>query len=153
MTPLEQLILAARFNNIPLDQIIARIQGWIDGAVITGVTEATRTSIIAQLAGIETFQVAAFTDLLLSRVERSVIVDAAQEVSPEILFTYFGPLDSVTRGAPGAGEGVCFDILTDPRNETGWTASELQSIDNGQTGNVLTDGGGYNCRHTPRPII
>lgn len=140
MTPLEQLILAARFNNIPLDQIVARVQGWINGVPITGVTEATRTSIIAQLAGIETFQVAAFTDLLLSRVERAVIVDAAQEVDPEVLFTYFGPNDDVTRD-------ICLEALSDPRNDTGFTVDEI----NGDLAVDLVDGGGFNCRHTWRP--
>ena len=91
MTPLEQAILAARFNNVPLDEIIAKVQGWINGDNIEGVTEATRFAIKRQLAGIETHQVAAFADLLLSRVERAVIVDSAQEVNPEVLFAYFGP--------------------------------------------------------------
>ena len=139
MTPLEQLILAARFNGIPLDQIVARVQSWIDGAAITGVTEATRTAIVAQLAGIETFQVAAFTDLLLSRVERAVIVDAAQEVNPEVLFTYFGPLDDVTRD-------ICVEALSDPRNDTGFTVDEIETL-----AVDLVDGGGFNCRHTWRP--
>ena len=141
MTPLEQAILAARFNNVPLDEIIAKVQGWINGDNIEGVTEATRFAIKRQLAGIETHQVAAFADLLLSRFERAVIVDAAQEFNPEVLFTYFGPLDGATRG-------ICVDALTDIRNDTGFTIDEISGLAVG-----LIDGGGHHCRHTFRPAI
>ena len=153
MTELEQMILAARFTGTPMAEIILRVEGWAAGGAIEGVGDVTRAAIIRQLAGIEPHQVAAFTDLLLSRVERAVIVDAAQEFNADVLFGYFGPLDGVTRGGPGAGPGICFGILTDPQNETGWTADEINAMNNGFTGSVMTDGGGYGCRHTMRPMV
>jgi hypothetical protein len=50
-------------------------------------------------------------------------------------YYYAGPSDGKTR--PFCTVHV-FQVLT---------KSEILKLDNGQTGNVFTDGGGYNCRH------
>ena len=141
MTELEQMILAARFTGTPMAEIILRVEGWAAGGAIEGVGDVTRAAIIRQLAGIEPHQVAAFTDLLLSKVERAVIVDAAQEFNADVLFGYFGPLDSVTRD-------TCTQVLTDPQNDIGYTTDEIGGLPVG-----LVDGGGYNCSHTWRPMV
>ena len=141
MTELEQMILAARFTGTPMAEIILRVEGCAAGGAIEGVTMATRAAIIRQLAGIEPHQVAAFTDLLLSRVERAVIVDAAQEFNPDVLFGYFGPFDNVNRPE-------CDFVLSDPQNSIGYTVDEIGGLPVG-----LVDGGGYNCRHTWRPMV
>jgi len=75
-----------------------------------------------------------------------VIVDTSQEFNPDVRFEYFGALDSLTRD-------FCVETLTDPRQSTGWTALEIEALDNGQTGSAMTDGGGYNCRHQFIPIV
>ena len=122
-------------------EIIAQVEAWAAGGEIVGLTPATESTIRLNLAGIEPHQVSAFIDLTLSRVERAVIVDAAQEADSEVLFGYFGPLDNVTRD-------TCTAVLTDPQNETGYTTDEIASLPVG-----LTEGGGYNCRHTWRPMF
>ena len=140
------MILAARFTGTPMAEIILRVEGWAAGGAIEGVGDVTRAAIIRQLAGIEPHQVAAFTDLLLSRVERAVIVDTAQEFNLDVRYEYFGPLYNLTRD-------FCLDTLTDPRQNEGWTAAEIEGLSNGQTGSAMTDGGGYNCRHQFIPIV
>ncbi len=130
MTELEQLILQARFNGVPMNQIIRMVEGWTEGTEILGLSDNIVRQIHLQLAGIEPHQVAAFTDLLLSQVERAVIVDAAQEFNPDVLLSYFGPLDSVTRD-------TCTQVLTDPQNDIGYTVEEIGTLPVG-----LTDGGG-----------
>jgi hypothetical protein len=51
------------------------------------------------------------------------------------LFFYVGPVDSLTRE-------FCLE-----RVGRVFTRSEIEDMDNGQLPNVLTTGGGYNCRH------
>lgn len=53
---------------------------------------------------------------------------------------YVGPLDSKTRE-------FCQQLV----GQT-FTVSEIEQMDNGQTGPVITDGGGWNCRHQWAPV-
>jgi hypothetical protein len=52
-------------------------------------------------------------------------------------FVYDGPDDEKTRP-------FCHDILAMDKN---WTVDEIVNLDNGQGLPVLTNMGGYNCRH------
>lgn len=55
---------------------------------------------------------------------------------PDELFLYAGPLDKKTREFCVERVGKVF------------SRAEIEEMDNGQIGDVLTTGGGYNCRHT-----
>jgi hypothetical protein len=53
---------------------------------------------------------------------------------------YVGPIDSKTRE-------VCLEWVGNA-----YTVQEIEQLDNGQTGNVLVDRGGWSCRHDWDPI-
>lgn len=53
---------------------------------------------------------------------------------------YLGPLDAKTRSFCQGLVGQTFSV------------DEIEGMDNGQTGPVLTDGGGWNCRHEWVPV-
>jgi hypothetical protein len=55
-------------------------------------------------------------------------------------FLYVGPVDSVTRDFCLSHVGRVY------------SRAEIEDMDNGQTENVFTDGGGWNCRHTWSPV-
>lgn len=57
---------------------------------------------------------------------------------------YVGPLDDATRP-------FCEEILNS-KDLPIYTVEEIQSMDNGQLGDVFTSCGGYNCRHEWVPI-
>ena len=59
-------------------------------------------------------------------------------------FLYIGPLDKVTRD-------FCGDVLT-RRSPPIYTLNEILKMNNDQGLDVLTSGGGFNCRHQWRPI-
>lgn len=74
-------------------------------------------------------------DTTVSVFSRQVEVLGASE-SPDTLFAYLGPADQVMR--PFCRERV----------GKVYTRAEIDDMDNGQLPNVLTTGGGYNCRHS-----
>lgn len=55
-------------------------------------------------------------------------------------FLYVGPVDDKTRA-------FCLDLVGNV-----YTKDELESMDNGQTGMVMTERGGWNCRHQSDPV-
>ena len=55
-------------------------------------------------------------------------------------FLYVGPVDAKVRRSCQAW---LYEIFT---------REEIDGLDNGQTGDVMTDGGGYNCRHNWRAL-
>jgi len=73
---------------------------------------------------------------------RSVTIKKSIELGFE-LFYYVGPEDKITRP-------FCRDVLR--KDPPIYTIKEIQSMDNDQGLNVLTYGGGYNCRHEFRPV-
>lgn len=74
---------------------------------------------------------------------RTVTISKGKELGFE-LYEYLGPDDGVTRP-------FCQGVLND-RNPAIYTIQEIEAMDNGQDLPVITYGGGYNCRHTWRPI-
>lgn len=79
---------------------------------------------------------------LVSGFQRTVTVGAAKESGFE-LFEYLGPDDGVTRE-------FCQELLD--KTPPIYTVEEIEAMDNGQDLDVMTYGGGYNCRHQWRPI-
>lgn len=80
----------------------------------------------------------AFTGMI--NVNNAVKLDAFQNVGVE-KYVYVGPRDDKTRD-------VCMSTLSDPRQETGWTLTE---INNSET--PFISRGGWNCRHEWIPYI
>lgn len=68
------------------------------------------------------------------RFSRQVDAYQAEKYGVE-QFVYIGPLDSVTRAFCAPKVGKVF------------TRDEIDGMSNGQTADVFTDGGGWNCRH------
>jgi len=73
------------------------------------------------------------------RYAREVIAQKTAELGIET-FLYVGPIDNKTRP-------FCQSIVG-----TTHTRLEIEELDNGQTGDVMSDGGGFNCRHTWTPV-
>lgn len=80
---------------------------------------------------------------LFNSFGRTVTAAKANELG-FTLFEYQGPEDEVTRD-------FCEDLLIS-RNPPIYSLEEISSFDNGQGLDVLTFGGGYNCRHRWAPI-
>lgn len=86
----------------------------------------------------------------LQAFSRTMTANKAEELGFE-LFVYLGPDDSVTRDfcdecLKGKAPGV------KPRSVAIYTRDEIARMNNGQDLDVMTHGGGYNCRHQWRPI-
>jgi hypothetical protein len=73
------------------------------------------------------------------RATREFMAVQAEEAKIEN-FIYIGPLDGKTRP-------FCVDLVGNVFSKT-----EIEEMDNGQTGLVLSDGGGWNCRHSWDPV-
>jgi hypothetical protein len=78
----------------------------------------------------------------MSTFARTVTAEAAQDAGFE-LYLYIGADDSVTRD-------FCGELLS--KDPPIYTAEEIDSMDNGQLPDVMTTGGGYNCRHQWSPV-
>lgn len=80
------------------------------------------------------------TNTSISEFDRTV--NALKSESAEIeKFVYMGPLDDVTRE-------FCRELLEKQDAGKGYfTADEIARMDNGQGLDVMTSGGGWNCRH------
>lgn len=76
----------------------------------------------------------------ISTFERMVKNEQFKEAGID-KFQYIGPLDDRTRD-------VCREVLQDPRNQTGFTRSEIDSLPVDMVG-----GGGWNCRHDWLPFV
>jgi hypothetical protein len=70
---------------------------------------------------------------------RTVTFKKAQDLGLD-KFVYLGPLDKITRPFCRKVVGKVFTI------------NEIKAMDNGQGLDVMTYGGGYNCRHQWRPV-
>ena len=80
---------------------------------------------------------------LYSGFSRAVIAKKAKDVGFD-KYEYIGPDDKVTRP-------FCHKVLNQ-RDPPIYTEAEINDMDNGQTGDVMTNCGGYNCRHQWRPV-
>lgn len=79
----------------------------------------------------------------LAAFDRSVTIGKAIDLGID-LFVYRGPEDKVTRP-------FCKHLLHD-RKPAIYTIDEIKDMDNGTGLDVMTYGGGYNCRHQWSPI-
>lgn len=73
---------------------------------------------------------------------RTVTANKADELGFD-LYLYVGPDDKITRP-------FCKELLD--KNPAIYTRAEITRMKNDQTADVMTTGGGYNCRHHWRPI-
>ena len=73
------------------------------------------------------------------RTARQMLVAKADELQLKE-FLYVGPVDSKKRP-------FCLQIVGTVLNR-----QEIEDLDNGQTGDTFSDGGGYNCRDTWSPV-
>lgn len=73
---------------------------------------------------------------------RTVTANKADELGFD-LYLYVGPDDKITRP-------FCKELLN--KNPAIYTREEISRMRNDQTADVMTTGGGYNCRHHWRPI-
>lgn len=73
------------------------------------------------------------------RFSRNIVKNQAREHGLRH-FVYTGPVDANTRP-------FCLQIVGHT-----FTMQQIEDMDNGQTGDVFTDGGGYNCRHGWAPV-
>lgn len=79
----------------------------------------------------------------LAAFDRTVTVKKAEDNGLE-LFVYRGPDDKITRP-------FCAKVL-EQRDPPIYTIDEIRKMDNGTGLDVLTYGGGYNCRHQWSPV-
>jgi hypothetical protein len=100
-------------------------------------------AILAKTGDVLESQVATEIDTLLSGFSRTVTAKKAQEFELD-LFLYYGANDKITRD-------FCQETLEE-RDPPIYTIDEIKQMDNGQGLDVLTYGGGYNCRHQWIPI-
>lgn len=106
-------------------------------------------SILAKSVGLIESQVRTEVDTLLSEFSRTITAKKASEFGIE-LFEYYGADDKLTRP-------FCEDLLNGSlsgfeRSVPIYSLEEIRSMDNGQGLDVLTNCGGYNCRHHWQPV-
>lgn len=79
---------------------------------------------------------------ILAQAQRQVVLAAASQgaADDETVYVYQGPDDGVTRGFCSELIGLAF------------TERQIKRLDNGQGLPVMTNGGGWNCRHSWTPM-
>jgi hypothetical protein len=130
--------------NYDYDRVTRLISPYIDDigssvlrGVIAGDTLTVQDIIDAGL-DIAEGKIKTEVDTLLSGFSRTVSAYKAEQAGLE-LFEYIGANDDLTRDFCGA--------LLDDRDPPIYTREEINAMDNGQRLDVMTYGGGYNCRH------
>lgn len=123
-----------------LTQYVDDVRGTLTRAVITG--QAPNFDDIHD-ANFSVGQLQTEVQTLFSGFSRAVIAKKAKDVGFD-KFEYIGPDDKVTRD-------FCHETLNN-REPPVYTTAEINDMDNGQTGDVMTNCGGYNCRHQWRPV-
>lgn len=114
--------------------------------ILENIVSGTRPDIKALSARVDSQLVAQTKTELntaLISFNRTVTASAASELGIE-RFIYVGPDDGITRP-------FCQSLLND-REPPIYTIDEIAAMDNDQGLDVLTSGGGYNCRHTWQPV-
>lgn len=126
-----------RLDQILLDQVVvgaspsnalASLRGTIEGSYKWG----TRRGLYEWHAG-------TYARTAQMRFGRQVMKAKADQLELKH-FVYVGPVDAKVRP-------FCAGIVGGAFSE-----AEIEDMDNGQTGDVMSDGGGYNCRHTWSPV-
>lgn len=132
-----------------LTQYVDDVRGTLTRAVLTG--EVPNFEDLHD-ANFSAGQLQTEVQTMFSSFSRTVVAKKAKDVGFDT-FEYIGPLDDLTRDFCREvldGEAPGDDI--EPRSEPIYTAEEISRMDNGQTGDVMADCGGYNCRHQWNPV-
>ena len=127
---LDRVFLDGILSGVPNSQTLAELQGVITGSYKWG----TRRGLYEWHAG-------TYARTAHFRATRTFMQSQASQVEPPVEdFIYIGPVDSKTRP-------FCQDRVGNV-----YTNREIEDMDNGQTGLVFSDGGGFNCRHDWDPV-
>lgn len=128
MTVLEKEVVNAALSGKTVGQVSASLKRMIEAKFVS-------SNHIPTLA-----------DTAVTRFRRTMVVRKGVEAGVD-RFEYVGPNDQVTRD-------FCLDVLFAQfsGDRIGFSVDEINALDNHQTGSVLTDGGGFNCRHDWLPI-
>ena len=118
----------------------------LGGSSAVALMDALRGAITGDYAwgqgrGLYSWHAGTYVRTELMRVIREFVAAQADRDGVS-LFMYVGPLDSKTRP-------FCARVML---GKMVYSREEIDSMDNGQTGDVMTDGGGYNCRHSWMPV-
>ena len=120
------------FNSVVGGETAGATLAGIKGVITGEYPWGTRT-------GLYEWHATTYARTLNMRAVRTFTKDRADEAGVDT-WTYVGPLDSKTRQTCRRWLGRAF------------TTEEIEQLNNGQTANVMIDGGGWNCRHDWNPI-
>lgn len=130
-------------------QAIERLNQALFDAVIAGTRTRTMLAEIKSVIfgsyrwgerrGLYEWHAGTYVRTMNMRSSRAMVAGQAKEAGLT-WYVYIGPIDSKTRS-------FCLNYVGTALDE-----QEIEGLDNGQTGNVLIDGGGYNCRHQWNPV-
>lgn len=123
LTRLEQTVLNNAIVGRTPSGMLREMRGVIKGSYKWGTTR-----------GLYEWHAGTYVRTAGMRFSRIVTKSQADELELKH-FVYIGPGDAKTRE-------FCLGILGQA-----FTAEEAEGLDNGQTGDAFTDGGGWNCRH------
>jgi hypothetical protein len=116
----------------------------LGGSVASSIIEALRAALTGEYVwgdrvGMYSWHIGTYVRTELMRLIRDFV--AAQAAKDGIsLFMYVGPLDAKTRP-------FCAHIVGGV-----FTFDQIEQMQNGQTESVMSDGGGWNCRHVWVPV-
>lgn len=130
----------SKTTNI-LETYVDDVRAQVMRTVIAGETPKA-DKIIPDVAGRLESNINTELNTSIMAFSRSVTIKKSIDLGFE-LFLYVGPEDKITRP-------FCREVLS--KDPSIYTLKEIQGMDNDQGLNVLTYGGGYNCRHEFRPI-
>jgi hypothetical protein len=112
---------------------------------VAAITRRDLAALLAKQRGITAANAESVADTALSTHYRTIsdrgysIIQAAQKTP--LRYRYAGPSDLLTRE-------FCAKLLRGKTlSEQSWTRSQIDAMDNGQTGSTFVTCGGYRCRH------
>jgi hypothetical protein len=97
---------------------------------------------VQRIAGNARGQAISVGNTILAQAQRQIVVESARtaQSEDEIVYVYQGPEDGLTRG-------FCAELLG-----LALTERQISRLNNGQGLDVMTSGGGWNCRHSWSPM-
>ena len=120
---LEETLLETMLSGRVRGAMLAELKGAISGSYPWG-----------DKAGLYEWHAGTYARTAHHQAAQAFILTQADEAKVDN-FIYIGPNDSKTRG-------FCAELVGGV-----FSRKEIEAMDNGQTGNVLSDRGGFNCRH------
>ena len=127
-TRLDQQLLDSVILGRTPTNALSQIRGTITGTYAWGKTR-----------GMYEWHAGTYARTAQMRFSRQILKTQAEELDLKT-FVYIGPVDSKKRP-------FCLEIVGGAFNR-----DEIEDLDNGQTGDTFSDGGGYNCRDTWSPV-